>query len=323
MKILVLGGTQFVGRHIVEELVRAGHSVGTLNRGQSVDELPSQIERLRGDRDAGAGGLDSLRGRTWDVCVDVSGYTARQVRASAEKLRSCVGHYVYLSAVSVYGDPASGPVHETQARLPPASEDVIEINAETYGRLKVTCENIVQEVYSNRCTLLRPQVVAGPHDPLDRFSYWVRRATQDGPMLAPGDGSDYLQVIDAGDVARFTRLACENGFGGSFNLAGPRLTWKEFMSVLGAQDLVWVAAETIQKAGLTEFELPLFRPNGGRRSSLMHVSSERAVGQGLTLTDPRVTIQNVRNWLLSGPSLEVALSREREADLISKSVTTA
>ncbi|MDB5338896.1 MAG: NAD-dependent epimerase [Planctomycetaceae bacterium] len=318
MKILVLGGTQFVGRHIVEELVRAGHTVSVLNRGRSADELPIPVERLRGDRDDGPSGLGSLTGRTWDVCIDVSGYTARQVRGSAEMLQSCVGHYVYLSAVSVYGDPVFGPVYETQPRLPPASENIIEVNAETYGPLKVTCENIVQEVYSDRCTVLRPQVVAGPYDPLDRFSYWVRRATQGGPMLAPGDGSDYVQVIDAGDVARFTRLVSENGFAGSFNLAGPRLTWKEFMAVLGARNILWVAAEIIREAGLTEFELPLYRPKGGRRSSLMHVSSERAVELGLTLTDPQVTVNHVRTWLLNH-SLPVALSTEREAELIGTS----
>ena len=193
--------------------------------------------------------------------------------------------------------------------------DVIEINAETYGPLKVTCENIIQEVYLDRCALLRPQVVAGAYDPLDRFSYWVRRATQGGPMLAPGDGSDYLQVIDAGDVARFTRLVCENGFEGSYNLAGPRLTWKEFMELLGARDIIWVAADTIREASLTEFELPLYRPSGGRRSSLMHVSNERAVGMGLTVTDPRVTVNNVRIGVLDH-TLPNALTADREAELI-------
>ncbi len=315
MKILVLGGTQFVGRHIVEALVEAGHSVSVFNRGRSVDELPIQIERLRGDRDEGARGLAALMGRTWDVCVDVSGYTARQVRSSAEKLRQSVGHYVLMSAVSVYGDPVCGPVCETQPRLPPASEDVIDVNGETYGPLKVTCENIVQDLFDCRCALLRPQVVAGPHDPLDRFSYWVRRVTQGGRMLAPGDGSDYVQVIDARDVARFTQTVCENALNGAFNLAGPRLTWADFMAVLGARNFVWVDAATIKGAGVNEFELPLFRPVGGRRSSLMNVNNQRAVGLGLTLTDPQVTANDVRKWLVRH-DLPAALSPEREAELI-------
>lgn len=315
MKILILGGTQFVGRHIVETMVRAGHAVAVFNRGESADPLPACVERLRGDRDRGRQGLDALRGRVWDVCVDVSGYTAIHVRSSAETLHRNVGHYVFISAVSVYGDPAQGPVFETHPRSPPAAEEVTEINAETYGRLKVTCENIVEELYDDRCALLRPQIVAGPHDPFDRFSYWVRRAAQAGEMLAPGDGSDFLQCIDAGDVARFTMRVCENRLPGRFNLAGPRLTWAEFVRLLGAQNVVWVPAEIIRGAGVTEFELPLYRPAGGPRSSLMHVSNARAVAAGLTLTDPAMTVQKVREWLPTS-NLTPALPREREVELI-------
>lgn len=319
MKVLVLGGTQFVGRHIVETLVAVGHSVSVLNRGRSADDLPAQIERIRGDRDEGLAGLESLTGRTWDVCVDVSGYTVRQVRSSVEKLHRSVRRYVFVSAVSVYGDPPFGPVLETQPRLAPASDDVFEVTGETYGPLKVACENIVQDVFEGRCTLLRPQVVAGPYDPLDRFSYWVRRArsTQDRAMLVPGNGSDYLQVIDARDVARFTMTACEQPLGGAFNLAGPRLTWAEFVTLLGAQNIVWVSNEVIRAAGLTEFELPLFRLTGGPRSSLMHVSNDLAVRAGLTLTDLAITARDVRDWILS-TQLPSALSPEREAAVISR-----
>jgi len=202
VKILVLGGTQFVGRHIVEALARVEHSVSTLNRGRSADELPPQVERLRGDRDQGSAGLYALERRSWDVCVDVNGYTAQQVRASTQMLRESVGRYVFVSAVSVYGDPARGPVAETEPRSTPAREDVIDVTAATYGPLKVTCENIVVETFGARCALVRPQIIAGPHDPIDRLSYWVRRAAQGGEMLAPGDGSDHVQFIDARDVAR-------------------------------------------------------------------------------------------------------------------------
>src|SRR3954452_9562249 len=112
MNLLILGGTQFVGRHIVEALLAGGHSVSVLNRGRTRDDLPAHVERLRGDRDEGVSGLAALRGRTWDACVDVSGYTPRQVRPSAELLRASVGRYVFVSAVSVYGDPDRGPVRE-------------------------------------------------------------------------------------------------------------------------------------------------------------------------------------------------------------------
>lgn len=134
-------------------------------------------------------------------------------------------------------------------------------------------------------------------------------------MLAPGDGSDFVQFIDARDVARFTRIVCENALHGSFNLAGPRLTWAEFMTVLGARDIAWVAADILRAAGVTEFELPLYRPAGGPRSSLMHVSNARAVAQGLTITDPHTTANAVRTWLPTC-DLPSALSQERETQLI-------
>ncbi len=315
MKILVLGGTQFVGRHIVEELLRGGHAISVLNRRQTPDMLPSEVERLRGDRDQGPAGLEALADRPWDVCIDVSGLTARQVRASAEKLRERVGRYVFVSAVSVYGDPKSGPVDETFRRLPPCTEDVTEVSSETYGRLKVCSENIVQDLFADHSTLLRPQIVAGPYDPFDRFSYWVRRSAEVGEMLAPGDGSDFLQVIDAGDVARFTRRVCEHGLDGIYNLAGPQIKWNDFVALLKARNFVWVPKEIIAAAKVSEFELPLYRPTGGPRSSLMQVNNDRAVAAGLTLSTMPATIGRVRAWL-SDCDLAPALSRQRETTLI-------
>lgn len=315
MKILIFGGTRFVGRHIAETLLAGGHSVSVFNRGQSPDELPAAAERLRGDRDQGPAGLAALQGRTWDACVDASGYTARQVRASAEWLRERVWRYVYVSTVSVYGDPAQRPVFETHPRLAPAGEDVVDVNDKTYGPLKVACENIVREAFGESGTLLRPQIVAGPHDPTGRFAYWVRRAGQGGRMLAPGDGLDHLQVIDVRDLAHFTRRVIENDIGGSFNLAGQRLTWARFLKILDAKDFVWVADKIIRSAGVIEAELPLYRAEHGPHSGLMHVSNERACAAGLTLTDLEKTVRDVRAWL-QGRSDPTLLSPEREAELI-------
>jgi 2'-hydroxyisoflavone reductase len=317
MNVIVLGGTQFIGRHIVEELIARGDEVAVLTRGKTPDELPPAVERLRGDRDAAAAGLAALGRRRWDACVDVSGYTPRQVRASAEHLAGLVSRYVFVSTVSVYADSDVAPIVESHARWPPASEEVIDVTPATYGPLKVTCEDIVDEAYGARSVILRPQIVAGAHDPTGRYPYWVQRAGQGGQMLAPGDGSDFLQVIDVRDLARFTRTALVNGLSGAFNLAGPRITWAEFMRLIGVARPAWTDARTLRDAGVTFAELPLYIPNGGPRSNLMHVSCERACSAGLELSDPADTVRSVREWL-RGTSVKPALTPERERELLGR-----
>ncbi|QLG09332.1 NAD-dependent epimerase/dehydratase family protein [Deinococcus sp. D7000] len=315
MNILILGGTQFVGRHIVEAFVDSGHAVTVLTRGKSKDELPEAVERLQGDRNEGKAGLRALTGREWDACVDVSGYTPRQVRASAEELRGHVGRYVFVSTVSVYAEPERHPVREDDPLSPPAAEDVTEVSGQTYGPLKVTCENIVRELYGDHCTVLRPQIVAGPFDHTARYPYWVDRAARGGQVLAPGDGSDFLQVIDARDLARFTVKVVEDGIDGVFNLAGPRIGWADFMTVLGVSEPVWVDAKTLETNGLGFKELPVYIPAGGEQGGLMDVDNARAVAAGLTLSDPAVTAQDTRAWSKNA-DLNYALTPEREREIL-------
>lgn len=318
MKILILGGTRFIGRHIVEELRASGHDVAIFTRGKSPDDLPPDVERLHGNRDQGQGGLSALQGREWDACVDVSGYTPHQVRPSGELLRDRVGRYLFISTVSVYEDSNEVPVRETHPLLPPAAEEVTDVTPETYGPLKVTCERILQELYGDSATILRPQIVAGPHDPTGRHTYWVQRGGQPGEMLAPGDGSDHVQVVDARDVARFTRHAIEAGVPGIFNMSGPRITWAEFVRMLGARDVAWVPAAVIADAGLTFAELPLYLADGSPRSCLMDVSHERAEAAGMTLTPPEVTVRDTREWL-RGHAFAPALSQAREEEVVLRS----
>lgn len=320
MSILVLGGTQFVGRHIVEALLAGGHRVTVLTRGRTPDELPGEVERLRGDRNEGEAGLSALAGRTWDACVDVSGYTPGQVRASAEGLRDAVGRYVFVSTVSVYAEQERHPIREDDPLLPEAAEDVTEVTGETYGPLKVTCERIVRETLGERVTILRPQIVAGPYDPTGRYTYWVDRVAAGGRFLAPGDGSDFVQVVDARDLARFTVRVLEEDTPGVFNLAGPRLTWREFLDVAreatGADATpVWVDAATLETHGVGWRELTMYVPVGGEQGGVMNVSNERAQAAGLTLEGPLTTARDTRAWSAGHPQ-KVALTREREAEVL-------
>jgi len=315
MTILVLGGTRFVGRHIVDALLRRGHTVAVLTRGVSPDDLPASVERLRGNRNDPSGVLAALAGRSWDACIDVSGYLPRQVRPTAEGLADRIARYLFISTVSVYQDLSGGPVTEAGRLLPEAAETVTDVTSETYGPLKVTCERIVRDTYGQRSSFLRPQIVAGPHDPTGRHTYWVQRAMQGGGMLAPGDGSDHVQVVDARDVARFAASVIDRDLSGTFNMAGPRLTWAEFVGALGAATPVWVPVGVIRAQELTMAQLPLFVADGAPFSGVMNVSAARAEEAGFTTTDPQTTINDTRAWLTDHP-IELVLSPEREREII-------
>lgn len=318
MNILVLGGTRFIGRHIVDALCAGGHGVSVFTRGQSPDELPAQVERLHGDRSEGVAGLAALAGRRWDACLDVSGYTPLQVRASAERLRDGIGRYVFISTVSTYASLAVTPIVETHALHPEADESLTQVTNETYGPLKVSCERIVREVYGDRVTILRPQIVAGPYDPTGRHTYWVQRAMRGGEVLVPSDGTDHVQVVDARDLARFAVTVIERNTPGLFNLAGPRLTWTAFVEALGISSPVWVSTEMIATAGLTLADLPLFVRDGSDSAGAMHVGHDAATAAGFTHTDAAVTIADTRTWLRAHPMTPV-LTADREADIIAMS----
>ena len=314
MRVLVLGGTHFIGRAMVLELLRVGHTVTILTRGESPDDLPREVKRLRGDRNAGPAGLSQLHGRNWDACVDVSGYTAVQVRASVEALRNSVGRYIFTSAVSVYGAPSTGPVDERSSTVEAAPEHVTEVAGEMYGRLKVTCERIVSQALGCRATILRPQVVVGPFDRTSRLTYWLSRAHQAGPMLAPGDGEDILQVVDVQDVASFARCTLERDLPGVFNLGGERVEWRRFIEILAPQSFVWVPTAVLQAANLGFTDLPLFRPRGTPRSGLMHVDCDRAMRAGFTITPLRASVERVRAWMdaanQTACGLDIAIERQ-------------
>ncbi len=320
MNVLLLGGTRFLGRHIVTALLARGHRVTILTRGATPDPLPPDVERLRGDRDGGIDGLAALAGRTFDACVDTCGYMPRHVRASSAVLDGAVGRYLFVSAVAVYGDPTERPVTEAHPRLAPHRDDLArleDIDDSTYGPLKVACEDIVTAAFDERATIVRPQIVTGPHDDSDRHAYWIRRAALPGPMLGPGDGDDHVQALDVRDLAGFVMLALERGLAGPFDLAGPRVTWREFLATLGAHELRWVPAPLLAAEGLTYNELPLYRPEHGPRAGLMDVSAARALDAGLVLTPLATTLADLRASL-GNREIPLALDPAREAALLAR-----
>jgi len=216
MKILVLGGTRFVGRHIVEAALAGGHRVTLFNRGQTNPGLFPDVETLKGDRD---GGLDMLRGRRWDAVVDTYGMLPRLVRASTEILKSAAEQYVFISTLAVYADYAN-PVTGEELPLRELSDPTVEeLTGDTYGGLKVLCERAVQEVFGPGALIIRPGFIVGPWDATDRFTYWMRRIQRGGEMLAPGQPDDPMQVIDARDLAHFVVRLVEHRVVDTFNVA--------------------------------------------------------------------------------------------------------
>ena len=184
MNLLILGGTVFLGRHLVEAALARGHAVTLFNRGQHNPDLFPEVERLRGDRD---GDLQALEGRRWDAVVDTCGYVPRVVRASAEMLAPNVDHYTFISSISVYAD-TSKPGIDEQAPVGTLDDPTTEeVTGESYGPLKALCEQAAEAAMPGRVLNIRPGLIVGPHDPTDRFTYWVRRVAEGGEVLAPGN----------------------------------------------------------------------------------------------------------------------------------------
>lgn len=231
MDILVLGGTQFVGRHLVEAALARGWRVTLFNRGRTNAELFPQAEKLRGDRDPRVEpGLAALAGRRWDVVIDCNGYVPRLVRAAAEALRDAVDHYIFISTGSVYDFSQLQGEDDESAPLLTLEDPTTEAwYGPAYGGLKVLCEQAVAEIYGERGLSLRLGIVAGPYDPTDRVTYWVARGARGGEALVFGTPDTPLQFIDARDLADFTLLAAERRYHGIYNTIGASIHWSHFL----------------------------------------------------------------------------------------------
>lgn len=279
---LVIGGTRFVGHHIAQAAQEAGHSLTLLHRGQTPCDL-QEVEELLADRD---GGLDVLGQRTWDAVVDVCGYLPRVVEASARALAGRVGHYTFISTLSVFPavDPAR-PIEESDPLLPWEGPETEEITDTTYGPLKVRCEAAVLSHHPG-ATLVRPGYVVGPRDPSRRFSFWVRRVAAGGRMLFPANTQAPVQVIDARDLARFVVLATEGRLGGAFNAVDLPSTWARVLDlaqeVSGAEvqrvevDPDWLVSQLDDQ----ETSLPMWLPPDRLDETLL-ASAARAREHGL------------------------------------------
>ncbi|MFZ0544031.1 MAG: NAD-dependent epimerase/dehydratase family protein, partial [Candidatus Promineifilaceae bacterium] len=221
MKLLILGGTVFLGRHIVDVALQRGHEVTLFNRGQHNADLYPDVEKLRGNRD---GDLAALKGRTWDAVVDTCGYFPRIVRDSAELLADAVEHYTFISSISVYADNVRPGIDENYPVAQLEDESVEEVTGGTYGGLKALCEQAAESAMPGRVLNVRSGLIVGPNDPTDRFTYWVCRVAQGGEVLAPVEPEVAVQVIDVRDQAQWILDMAEARQAGVYNVTGPDYT---------------------------------------------------------------------------------------------------
>lgn len=323
MDILIIGGTRFVGRHIVEIAMRRGHSLTLFNRGQSNPGLFDGVQEVHGDRD---GDLHLLSGMRWDAVVDTCGYVPRIVRASAKFLAHSVQSYLFISTISVYRDPLS-PHADEEAPLAALDDPTTEeITAESYGALKVLCERAVSDVYGERALIIRPGLIVGPYDPTDRFTYWPVRVARGGTVLAPGDGSLPVQFIDVRDLGAWIVDCLENHACGIYNATGPAepLTLRRLLQAcrdMAGSDasFSWVDDGFLVEKGVRPYvDLPLWIPG---EDGIAHgtVQITRALEDGLQIRSLRETITDTWRWAAERDAAytwRAGLAAEREARLL-------
>ncbi len=322
MKLLVLGGTVFLGRHIVAAALERGHEVTLFNRGQHNPDLFPTVEKLRGDRN---GDLSALEGRQWDAVIDTSGFVPRIVRASAGVLRNSVKHYTFISSISVFAQFDKSGIDENDTLATLEDVTIEEVTNETYGALKALCEQAVEQAMPGRALIVRPGLIVGPDDPTDRFTYWPVRAARGGDMLAPGRPDQQTQFIDVRDLAAWIVRMVEASKTGAYNATGPdyMLTWGHFLEECkSASDnntnLVWVgeafASELMEKR---EINFQPWVPD--EYMGMRAVNCSKAFAQGLTFRPLADTVRDTLAWKTASPTrdtLRSGVSPEQEQQML-------
>lgn len=327
---LVLGGTGFVGPHVVAAAVERGHRVTVFNRGNRRERVPDGVEVIVGDRELGR--LDALRGRGFDIVVDVPTMRPAWVTDIAAAL-GAVGRYVFVSTISVYDLTGQDAGTEAAPRLAYAgdaaavTEEEFRANvAELYGPLKAAAEDAAVARFGDRATIVRPGLIVGPGDPSDRFTYWPVRVARGGEVLAPGTPSDPVQFVDVRDLADWTIAMVEKGKAGVFNATGPKGplgigTMLAACREASASDasFTWADEKTLEELKIAPWsDMPVWLPTTGDTAGANLVSAARAIAEGLTFRPVLATAKDTLAWWKTLPEerrarLKAGLTPEREA----------
>jgi len=325
LKILILGGTAFLGPQIVEAAQARGHVLTLFNRGKTNPGLFPDLEKLHGDRD---GDLKSLEGRTWDAAIDTSGYVPRIVSMSATLLAPSVKRYLFISTISVFAEDIK-PGTAEDGKLATIADETNEEYLKNYGALKALSEKAAEKAMPGRTWVVRPGLIVGPGDRSDRYTYWPARMARGGEVLAPGDGTDPVQYIDVRDLAEWIVAGTEKGLTGIYNATGPdkRLTMKPFLEgvkkgVGGDARLTWVPADFLEEQKVRPWaDMPAWIPYGGGEVGMTSLDCRKAIAAGLKFRSVEETAKDTLAWYKSTPDdrrskPKAGLTPEREAEVL-------
>ncbi|MEN8006322.1 MAG: twin-arginine translocation signal domain-containing protein [Candidatus Krumholzibacteriota bacterium] len=335
LKILVLGGTRFLGPAFVNEARSRGHEVTLFNRGKSNTHLYPDLVKLKGDRD---GDLTALETGTWDICMDTSGYIPHMVKASAELLKGRVDQYIFISSISVYADFKERGLNEKSPVGVITDEEIAtaltmkDITGLNYGPLKALCEQAVSEVFGRKACNIRPGLIVGPRDRSDRFTYWPVRIAKGGEVMVPDKPEIPTQVIDVRDLAEFIVRCCEKDINGLFNATSPpeELTMGELFdtckSVSGSDaTFTWVDTEFLEENEVAAWsDMPVWVPLKGDDAGHPFVNVDRALKAGLTFRPISETVRGTLDWWATvsqerkDKPMISGVTAEREAELLAK-----
>jgi 2'-hydroxyisoflavone reductase len=327
MRLLIIGGTQFVGRHLTDMALAAGHQVTHFNRGQTNPQPIAGVDTRRGDRQ---GDLSALASGDWDAVIDTCGYRPADVQRMADLLHGRVKTYVFVSSISVY---ASFETPNSESSALGQLEGTDTADGRTYGPLKALCEAAVRARFGDAHSLiLRPGLLVGPFDPTQRFTYWpvrVARAAAHEPVLAPGSPADAVQFMDARDLCAFILQCLESGRLGVFNVASPPGHWTlgELLDTCATVSAcsprwVWITPQTIERLELAPWsDLPVWVPATGEHAAFMRNDVSHALQAGLTLRPLIETVRDTLQWFRSLPPEAQTITRaglnpEREAAIL-------
>lgn len=320
MRILVIGGTRFIGRSFVEQALERGHEITLFNRGKHDPDAFPGVEQLVGDRDAD---LEGLKSGMWDAVLDTCGYLPGSVRKTTEFLARRCETYAFISSISVFAEGIPDGVDESGEVATMDPSLVGEFSMENYGALKALCEDVVMTEFPGDGLVIRPGLVIGPGDYSDRFTYWPVRLSQGGKVALPNRPDQPTQFIDARDLAAFTLLAIEQGLTGTYNVTGPEspMSFQEFIATIGSAvgaeyEPVWLSKDVLESSEIVPWsDLPLVLDYDGSSDAMALVSIAKALRDGLRLRSLAETASDTLAWFRAtqgGRPLKVGLSPERE-----------